>query len=259
MLQESLRRPFPGTNGLLSAALGVSLPGVAFLLTGFASVPSVRAQAPGEQKPAVVLPPVSVELVRIDVVVTGKGGHPRPGLAREDFAVFEDGQPQTLVHFEAYSRRLPATPPPASPATAAPAAEEPARPRPRRYVVLAVDDLHMEFANLVPAKNALMRFIEEDVGPEDRVALVAMSGAVSQDMTADRDVLRQAISRIAPRARGGWMGVPYISEYQAELIERGDQDALEVAVDEIHRERPNDPNPEMEAKAKARAIFEESV
>ena len=257
MLRESLRRRFPGRNGFLSAATGVSLPGVAFLLAGFASVASVRAQAPGEQKPAPVLPPVSVELVRIDVVVTDKGGHPRPGLAREDFAVFEDGQLQTLAQFEACSRRLPGTPPaPSTPAVAA--AEEPARPRPLRFVVLAVDDFHIEFGNLVRAKKALTRFVEEDVGPEDRVALVTMSGAVSQDMTADRDVLRQAISRLSARRLGGWMGVPYISEYQAELIERGDQDALAVAVDEILRERPMDPA-EAEARQKARAIFEESV
>ena len=259
MLRESLRRLFAGTKGFVSAATGVSLPGVAFLLAGFASVASVRAQAPGEQKPAIVLPPVSVELVRIDVVVTDKGGHPRPGLAREDFAVFEDGQLQTLAQFEAYSRRLPGTPPaPSTPAVAA--AEEPARPRPPRFVVLAVDDFHIEFGNLVRAKKALTRFVEEDVGPEDRVALVTMSGAVSQELTTDRAVLRQAISRLSARQLGGgWMGVPNISEYQAELIERGDQDALAVAVDEILRERPMDASAEVEARQKARAIFEESV
>jgi VWFA-related protein len=261
VLRESLRRLFAGAKGFLSAATGVSLPGVAFLLAGLASVASVRGQAPGGQKPVYVLPPVSVEFVRLDVVVTDKGGHPLTGLAREDFAVFEDGQLQTLAQFEAYSRRLPGMPPaPSTPAVAvAAAAEEPARPRPPRYLVLAVDDFHIEFGNLIRAQKALTRFVEEDVGPEDRVALVTMSGAVSQELTTDRALLRQAISRITPRARGGWMGVPYISEYQAELIERGDQDALAVAVDEILRERPMDPNPEAEARHKARAIFEESV
>jgi VWFA-related protein len=261
VLRESLRRLFAGAKGFLSAATGVSLPGVAFLLAGLASVASVRGQAPGGQKPVYVLPPVSVEFVRLDVVVTDKGGRPLTGLAREDFAVFEDGQLQTLAQFEAYSRRLPGMPPaPSTPAVAvAAAAEGPARPRPPRYLVLAVDDFHIEFGNLIRAQKALTRFVEEDVGPEDRVALVTMSGVVSQDLTTDRAVLRQAISRITPRARGGWMGVPYISEYQAELIERGDRDALGVAVDEILRERPMNPNPQAEARQKARAIFEESV
>jgi VWFA-related protein len=238
-------------------ARGVSLPSVVCLLAGLASVPSVRAQAPPEPPKASVLPPVSVELVRIDVVVTDKGGHPRAGLAREDFAVFEDGGPQKLVQFEAYTRRQPVPPAPSQPAVVA-AAEAP-RPPPRRYVVLAADDLHIEPSSLMRAQKALTRFVEEDVGPEDRVALVTTSGALSQELTTDRDVLRKAISRLSARSRVAWAGVPYISEYQAELIERGDRDALDVAVEQIVWERGPAGNPELEARQKARAIFEESV
>jgi VWFA-related protein len=193
-------------------------------------------------------------------VVTDKGGRPRAGLAREDFAVFEDGEPQKLVQFEAYTRRQPVTPPaPSQPAVVA-AAEAP-RPPPRRYVVLAADDLHIEPSSLMRAQKALTRFVEEDVGPEDRVALVTTSGAtLSQEFTADREVLRQTISRLSLRARGTeWIGVPYISEYQAELIERGDTDALDVAVQEILARDPFEPNPETRAKEKARRIFEECV
>ena len=62
------------------AALGLCLVAV------LAFVPSLRAQAPAK---ADVLPPVSVEVVRLDVVVTDKGGHPKAGLAREDFTVLE--------------------------------------------------------------------------------------------------------------------------------------------------------------------------
>ncbi len=263
VLRESLTRLLAGTKGFVSAATGVSPPSVALLIACLANVAAAAwAQAPEEQRPAIVLPPVGVEFVRVDVVVTDKSGQPRSGLAREDFAVFEDGQLQTLAQFEAYSRRLPGTPPATSaPAVAAAAAVvETARPRPARYVVLAVDDLHIEFGNLARAKKALTRFVDEDMGAEDVVALVTMSGAVSQELTRDRAVLRQTISRITPRPRGGaWLGVPYISEYQAELIERGDLDALAIAVAEIKWERPREPNPELEARMKARAIFEESV
>ncbi len=81
------------------------LPSVACLLVGLASVPSLRAQAPEPAK-ADVLPPLRVEIVRIDVVVTEKAGRPRAGLVREDFAVFEDGKPQTLAQFEAFTRSV---------------------------------------------------------------------------------------------------------------------------------------------------------
>jgi VWFA-related protein len=138
-------------------------------------------------------------------------------------------------------------------------ADEAPRPLPRRYVVLAADDVHIEPSSLMRAKKALTRFVEEDVGPEDRVALVTTSGALAQEFTTDRDVLRQAISRLSARSHVVWAGVPYITEYQAELIERGDQDALDVAVEQIVYERGTGANAVFEAKQKARAIFEESV
>ena len=85
-------------------------------------------------------------------------------------------------------------------------------------------------------QKALARFITEDLGPEDQVALVTTSGAnaLSQEFTADRAVLRQTLSKLSLQNRlAGWSGVPYMSEYQAELIEAGDPLALEAAVQEI--------------------------
>ena len=68
------------------------------------------------------------------------------------------------------------------------------------------------------------------------MALVTTSGAgaLSQEFTADRAVLRQTLSRLSVQERrAGWSGVPYMSEYQAELIEAGDPMALDAAVQEI--------------------------
>ncbi len=237
-------RPFRPCVLGLSAVLAFALP--------------LRAQAPAKSD---VLPPVSVEVVRIDVVVTEKG-HPKAGLTREDFAVLEDGQPQKIVHFEAYGRRVAATPPaPASSPSTPAVAEQAISPRPPRFVVLAVDDIHVEFGNMVRVQKAATRFVDEDLGPEDRVALVTTSGtqAASQEFTSDRQLLRQAISRLSAKdRRAEWVGPPYMTEYQAEMIERGDPDALWVAVQEILRERPYDPA-EQEARQMARAILAEAV
>ena len=241
----------------------VSLPCVACFVAGLATGPSVRAQAPPEPAKADVLPPVSVEVVRIDVVVTDKGGHPKADLARENFAVFEDGAPQTLVQFEAFTRRVAATPrAPASPLPAPVPAEESQHHLPRRYVVLAIDDVHMAFGNTVRIQKALTRFIDDDMGPEDLVALLTTSGAqtLSQEFTQDREALRRTISRISAKDRGSeWFGVPNITEYQAELIERGDPDALRAAVEEIQAQGTMAADPEEEARRKARAIFTETV
>ena len=235
----------------------------AFVFTGLVSVSSAWAQAPAEPTGPTRLPPASVEVVRIDAVVTDKGGHSRAGLEREDFAVFEDGVPQKLVQFEAFARRVAAPPQaPASPASAPVPRDEAPRPVPRRFVVLAIDDVHMEFANAVRIQKALTRFIDEDMGPEDLVALLTTSGAqtLSQEFTQDRETLRRTISRISAKdRRSEWFGVPNITEYQAELIERGDPDALAAAVEEIQAQGTMVPDPEAEARRKAQAIFTETV
>ena len=92
---------------------------VAIVLAGDRSG-SAQAQEP--QKPELSIP-VSAEVVRIDVIVTDKGGKARPGLKREDFQVLEDGQPQSLTQFEAFVAPAPAAPVAATAAPAAASAE----------------------------------------------------------------------------------------------------------------------------------------
>ena len=130
--------------------------------------------------------------------------------------------------------------------------------------MLAIDDVHMEFSSLVRFRKALERFLEEDLRPEDQVALVTTSGAsaLSQEFTADRAVLRQTLSRLSAQGRRAeWTGVPHITEYQAELIEGGDPLALDAAVQEILQAGTfqDVASAEQEARAKARGILAEAV
>ena len=121
---------------------------LACLIASLTGIPSLRAQAPEAQKPDLVLP-TSVEVVRLEVVVTEKRGRSRAGLTREDFAVLEDGKPQPIVQFQAFARPQPgASPRPSSPIETKANEEEEDETEdllPARYVVLAVDDVHMEF------------------------------------------------------------------------------------------------------------------
>jgi VWFA-related protein len=238
----------------------LSLPFVACLLAGLAGVPCLLAQAP-EPTRTDTLPPLTVEVVRIDVVVTAKGGRARAGLGRDDFAVFEDGQPQTLVQFEAYARPERGAPPSAS---AGAGADEEADSSPTRHVVLAIDDVHLEFASLQRVQKALVRFLEEDLEPDDQVAMVTTSGtrALAQEFTTDRAVLQQAISRLSAQdRRSEWSGAPQMSEYQAELIESGDPIALDVAVQEVMQNTvyQDQPTAEEMSRRKAHAVFAEAV
>ena len=205
------------------------------LVWSLAGAPALRAQAPEARKPELVLP-ASVEVVRLEVVVTDKRGHASAGLKREDFAVLEDGKPQPIVQFQAFARPAPVTPSVAGPATAAAEEDEAEDLLPARYVVLAIDDVHMEFESLSRVRKALGRFLDEDLRPEDQVALVTTSGAsaLSQEFTSDRTVLHEVLSRLSAQGHPPERtDIPYISEYQAELIETGDPMALEAAAQEV--------------------------
>jgi VWFA-related protein len=194
------------------------------------------AQRPGS---TATLPAVRTELVQIDVVVTGKDGGCVSGLAPGDFEVLEDGKPQSLSHFAVEARpglRVEDAAPSTPDAAPAPApAPEPGAPR-GRFFVLAVDDLHTAPGNVAEARRAMTRFVDEQVSDDDLVALATTSGTagVFQDFTRDKAALRRAIARVQSRyepVEPG--GAPYLSEYQAELIDRSDAEALNLAVREI--------------------------
>ena len=233
---------------------------LAWLLGG---APALRAQAPEARKPELVLP-ASVEVVRIEVVVSEKGGRPKAGFRREEFVVLEDGKPQSIVQFHAFARPAPGAPPVADPTPAAAEQDETEELLPARYVVLAIDDVHMEFSSLGRFRKALERFIDEDLRPEDQVALVTTSGssALSQEFTADRAALRQTLSRLSAQGRRAeWTGVPHITEYQAELIEGGDPLALDAAVQEVLQAGTfqDQASAEQQSRSKARVVLTEAV
>ena len=242
---------------------------LACLSVAFVAAPSRGAQAPPSQAPDLVLPPVTTEVVRIDVVVTEKGGHPRQGLRQEDFVVLEDGQPQQIAQFQAFaSVRAPAPTKAKVPAPVVATFEDEARPEratpPRRYVVLAVDDVHIEAGNLLRIKKALNRFLESEVEPEDQIAIVTTSGTrgIFQEFTDDRHALQRSVDRLSAQERSVLQtGAPYLTEYQAQEIERGNQDALRVAVQEIMQEGlfQDEESAGNQARALARQVVTESI
>jgi VWFA-related protein len=210
--------------------------------------PAATAQAPAQappNAPPTALPAVRTELVQLDVTVTDKEGHNVGGLAPRDFVLLEDGHPQALSHFAVGGRPAVAgETPQAAPAAAAPAAAEPAPAAPAappavsrgRHIVLLVDDLHTAQADLPQAQIAMRKFVSEQISLDDRVAVVTTSGSggVFQDFTNDGPALVRALSRLRSRYDPVEVdGRPYLTEHQAELIDRGDVEALRVATQEL--------------------------
>ncbi len=197
-------------------------------------------QAPAQ--PAPTLPVVRTELVQLDVTVSDKDGRNVPGLTARDFVLLEDGKPQALTHFASGGRPSVKPGQPAQPAAAGVPAPPPAPAPPApavsrgRHIVLLVDDVHTAPVNLPQAQQAMQRFVRELIAADDRVAVVTTSGSggVFQEFTGDVEALSRAIGRLRSRYEAvEALGRPYLSEHQAELIDRGDVEALRVATQEL--------------------------
>ncbi len=185
---------------------------------------------------------IETELVQIDIVVADKNGKLVRDLKREDFELFEDGKKQQITHFAAGTATRPATwlrVNKKTDAKGAVAVAAGAEAGAERYLVIAVDDFHIAPENLLIAKRTLQRFINEQMVAGDRIAVVTTSGNVGmfQQFTNEREVLERAIDRLSVQTREATSRYdsPRMTDYQAELIDLGDREALELAVQEVAR------------------------
>jgi VWFA-related protein len=247
------------------AALAMAFVMVATLRAGL-----VQSQTRDSQKPqdASTLR-IETELVQIDVVVTDKDGKLVTDLKREEFQLLEDGKPQNITHFSIGTATRQANWLRTSPiatnknAPVPPVVTPPPLIDTGRYLVLAVDDIHLKPGNLMLAKQTLTKFIDQQLGVSDQVALITTSGQVGmfQQFTENREALRRAVNRLSVAARSvtNNFDVPRITPYHAELIDNGDLDALELPVQELIAKFNMDRRQAVaESQARARAIIQEN-
>jgi VWFA-related protein len=153
---------------------------------------------------------ITVNLVQVDAVVTDSKGRQITNLTPDKFEIFEDGHRQTITNFS----YIPLTAPPggeAPPQPAQPGAPyiPPARLRPeqvRRTIVVVVDDLHLSFEDTVYVREALKKFVDDDIQPGDLVAIVRTSSGIGvlQQFTNDKRLLYAAVARVRYYLSGGW-------------------------------------------------------
>jgi VWFA-related protein len=171
----------------------------------------------------------------VDVVATDKGGAPALGLRAEDFAVSEDGVPQTITAFEAVHR-------PWAGATALGAAVTTAPPEPRSssnlalasragsHFVIVFDELHLGIAEAVRARAAVAEFLARGVADGDRVVLVGTAEGTrwTARLPEGREALLQALGRLQPRLVNEAVR-DRMSDYEAMRIDR-DRDPIVTEV-----------------------------
>jgi VWFA-related protein len=177
-------------------------------------VVSVSAQQKPRRPDDVVT--ITTNLVQLDVIVTDKEGRQVNDLKPEDFEIVEAGKTQRITHFSYVAAKANASSSAADPekgseaSRRAPGAIQPARiPREQvqRTYALVVDDLGLSFESLGYVRKALTSFLDEQIQPNDLVAILRTSGniGVTTQFTSDRRQLNAAIEQMrwVPLGRGG--------------------------------------------------------
>lgn len=188
----------------LSAALQIAV---------FAQVPAASplpsATPPVVNDDEVVV--INTNLIQVDAIVTGKDGKQVTDLKAEDFEILENGVRQKITSFS-YVNVAPAV-------VAEPIAETnqkpvdklappvPIRLKPeqvRRTIALVVDDLGLSFESMNYVRQALKKFVDEQMQPNDLVAIVRTSGGIGalQQFSSDKRQLYAAIERVRFNFRG---------------------------------------------------------
>jgi Ca-activated chloride channel family protein len=137
----------------------------------------------------------TVELINVTATVTDRSGRFVPGLRREDFRVFEDGEEQTVTHFSA--DRVPVS------------------------LGIALDTSNsMDGEKIVAARGALNRFLYDLLDPTDEVFLYRFSDIpqLVESWTTDRRRLQSVLNRL--QTRGGTAMYDAVAE-AVPLAQRG--------------------------------------
>src|SRR2546423_293798 len=189
---------------------------LSFVITGLGQQPTTQTQAQTQQ--SAPSPPaqtredvvrITTNLVQVDVSVTDHNGQPVTDLTADDFEVTEAGRPQKISNLSFIKPASAEPPPPAAPAPAVRPARgvAPVPPPPpvhlrpeqvRRTVALVVDDLGLSFESSHYVREALKKFVDEQMQPGDLVAVIRTGAGIGalQQFTADRSLLYAAIDRV---------------------------------------------------------------
>lgn len=197
--------PVPVPSSPASLRLGLAL---AALAAGLLPGP-----APAQDSEQTFFESIDVNVVNVEVYVTGRDGRRVQGLARDDFQVLEDGKPVEISNFYAVSEGRVSQAAPEGPggpegddeAGAPVPAIAAATPADQRlYLAIFLDN-----RSLLPAsRNHVLKSIQEFVTrlrPGDRILIAAYDGSVRvrQGLTNDPATLSAALEEMARVAPGG--------------------------------------------------------
>ena len=123
---------------------------------------------------------VDVDLVLLDAVVLDRQGQPVGGLLQEDFELYEDGELQEITSFSEEKFRV---------------STEEGPTLVHRWFVLVFHET-MRPPDLARSRQAALEFVESEIDPSDRVAVLNYGSSLQLvcDFTSDVDRLKEALS-----------------------------------------------------------------
>lgn len=173
---------------------------------------------------------ISTNLVQVDAVVTDNNGKQVIDLRPEELEILEDGKPQRVTNFSYISLDSTESPRPAESARPVDKNAPPVPPvrlRPeqvRRTMALVVDDLGLSFESAYYVRQALKKFLDQQMQPADLVAIVRTGGGMGalQVFTSDKRQLYAAVEKVKwnPLGRGGIGAFGLIENDPLRSIER---------------------------------------
>ena len=187
---------------------------LSFFTPGFAQQPqpaspkdsdNQKGRPPAQKQGEVVK--IGVTLVQVDVTVTDSKGRHVTDLKAEDFQVLQNNKPQHITNFSyVVAHQAAETSAPGSDRSLAKngKGEPPAPPsrlkpdQVRRAIALVVDDLTLSFGSTASVKQALKKFVDEQMQPGDLVAIIRTGAGMGalQQFTNDKRQLNAAIELV---------------------------------------------------------------
>jgi len=178
-----------------------------------------QTTSPAQQSDEVLR--INAELVQTDVMVFDKKGRFVDGLQPDQFVLTVNGERKAVSFFDKFKSGQQFARAERK-ATASESRLADQANRPGRLIFFVVDDLHLTPESLNRARKALQQFVDSQLNPEDRVAIISTSGQIGflQQLTDNVAVLHEAISRLDYKQNGeAYAGKTRISEYVASRIE----------------------------------------